>query len=153
MFNDDYVKIVYQTPPIGERKIILYLTTFDLEAYKKDHKVKYKKEIKEIPVVNYIEEPRTYGQLCIQEGQQAFLEYEINHWVKSYYQPLIEQLRYECEKMKPVPICYGETSGNVANVDEVHCNDIKGNVVNCDKVYCNTIKGNVINCEVIYKGE
>ena len=139
MFNDDYVKIVYQTPPIGERKIILYLTTFDLEAYKKDHEIKYKREVKEIPVVN--------------TGPMTILEYEINHWVKSYYQPLIEQLRYECEKMKPVPICYGETSGNVTNVDEVHCNDIKGNVVNCDKVYCNTIKGNVVNCEVIYKGD
>lgn len=37
--NDKYTKIVYQSEPIGKEKIILYLTTFDLEAFKNDEKL------------------------------------------------------------------------------------------------------------------
>ena len=36
---DKYTKIVYQTPPIGEFGIVLYLTKFDLEAYNKDQEL------------------------------------------------------------------------------------------------------------------
>lgn len=36
---DKYTKVTYQSEPIGEEKIILYLTTFDLEAFKKDEKL------------------------------------------------------------------------------------------------------------------
>ena len=37
---DKYVKIVYQTPPIGPDKIVLYLTTFDKEAFERDQQLK-----------------------------------------------------------------------------------------------------------------
>lgn len=37
--NDKYTKITYQSEPIGKEKIVLQLTTFDLEAFKKDEKL------------------------------------------------------------------------------------------------------------------
>lgn len=37
--NDKYTKVVYQSEPIGKEKIILYLTTFDLEAFENDQKL------------------------------------------------------------------------------------------------------------------
>lgn len=37
--KDKYTKVVYQSEPIGKEKIILYLTTFDLEAFKNDEKL------------------------------------------------------------------------------------------------------------------
>lgn len=36
---DKYTKIKYQSEPIGKEKIVLYLTTFDLEAFKNDEKL------------------------------------------------------------------------------------------------------------------
>ena len=146
MYDDKYVKIIYQTEPIGEHKIILYLTTFDLEAYKKDHEVKYKREIKEIPVVDNISyaAPRTYGELCTQKGREEILEYEINYWIKAHYQSLIDELRFYCEQCK--------NAKNITNGDDVHCNTVEGNITNCDNVYCNEIKGNVVNCDkIIYR--
>lgn len=37
--NNDYIKVIYQTPPIEDENIILELTTFDLEKYKRDQKL------------------------------------------------------------------------------------------------------------------
>lgn len=34
--KDKYTKVVYQSNPIGKDRIVLYLTTFDLEAFEKD---------------------------------------------------------------------------------------------------------------------
>ena len=38
--NNEYTKVVYQSEPIGKEKIVLYLTTFDLEAFEKDKNLK-----------------------------------------------------------------------------------------------------------------
>lgn len=36
---DKYTKITYQSEPIGKERIVLYLTTFDLEAFKNNEKL------------------------------------------------------------------------------------------------------------------
>ena len=36
MSKNKYSKVVYESNPIGKEKIILYLTTFDIEAFEKD---------------------------------------------------------------------------------------------------------------------
>lgn len=38
--NDKYIRVIYQTPPIGEYGIVLELTTFDFEAQERDEKEK-----------------------------------------------------------------------------------------------------------------
>lgn len=50
--NNKYTKVVYQSEPIGKEKIVLYLTTFDLEAFEKDKSLK---RIPEKRVVKMIE--------------------------------------------------------------------------------------------------
>lgn len=37
--NNKYTKVVYQSEPIGKEKIVLYLTTFDLDAFEKNEKL------------------------------------------------------------------------------------------------------------------
>jgi hypothetical protein len=37
--DNKYTKVTYQSEPIGKERIVLYLTTFDLEAFKKDEKL------------------------------------------------------------------------------------------------------------------
>lgn len=37
--NDKYTKVTYQSEPIGKERIVLYLTTFDLETFKNDEKL------------------------------------------------------------------------------------------------------------------
>lgn len=37
---DKYTRITYQSEPIGKEKIILYLTTFDLEAFDENENLK-----------------------------------------------------------------------------------------------------------------
>lgn len=37
--NNKYTKVVYQSGPIGKERIVLYLTTFDLEAFERDEKL------------------------------------------------------------------------------------------------------------------
>lgn len=41
-----YIKIVYKSEPIGPEKIVLQLTTFDFDKYKKDNELKKQKKIK-----------------------------------------------------------------------------------------------------------
>ena len=37
--KDKYTKVVYQSDPVGKERIVLYLTTFDLDAFEKDEKL------------------------------------------------------------------------------------------------------------------
>lgn len=37
--DNKYIKVIHQSEPIGKERIILYLTTFDLEAFEKDEKL------------------------------------------------------------------------------------------------------------------
>ena len=38
-YSNKYIKTVYRSNPIGEEKIVLELTTFDLEAFKRDEEL------------------------------------------------------------------------------------------------------------------
>lgn len=37
--DNKYTKVTYQSEPIGKERIVLYLTTFDLEAFEKNEKL------------------------------------------------------------------------------------------------------------------
>lgn len=154
---DKYVKIVYQSELIGKDKIILYLTTFDLEAYERDEKLKQipTKEISrqfKIPTA-----PTTATECYIYQNELINLQRNIDKFIIDTYdkqlqemQGYIEQLR----KIKIVPMEYSteQNAKNITNSDDVHCNIVYGNITNCDNIYCNEIKGNVVNCDkIVYK--
>lgn len=143
MINDKYIKIVYQSEPIGKDKIILYLTTFDVEAYERD------KNIKEIP--------KKTEQIALDIPKSpdfdyiSYLEEKLNAYVKQYYGFYVEQIKASKYLQENV-IDLHEVGfkkvikGNVVNADNVECDIIEGNVINCDSVKCNEVKGKMINC-------
>lgn len=49
--NEEYIKVVYQSEPIGKEGIVLELTTFDKEKYERDQQLQKikKSELIEIP--------------------------------------------------------------------------------------------------------
>lgn len=140
--NNKYVKVVYQSEPIGKEKIILYLTTFDYEAYEKEeNSIKQQAKIFELPKHNLQEPNFIYD-----------IEEMLNDYVKHYYEPYVEELRGIINTKKIMDNVIDLNAKNITNSDDVHCNIVYGNITNCDNVYCNEIKGNVVNCDkIIYK--
>lgn len=139
---NEYVKIVYQTAPIGKEKIILYLTTFDIEAFERSQMLEKKTAIAfEVRKDFY-------------EGDSLqYLSKMLNDYVRRYYEPYVDELRGLINAQKAIKTSVPLVNAkNISNVDEVHCNVVNGNIVNSDIVYCSEIKGNVINCDkIIYK--
>lgn len=137
-----YVKIVYQTEPIGKEKIILYLTTFDKEAFEKDQEIE--------------RETAIAFDVRKQDLQSSdFVEYignMLNDYVRRYYEPYVRELQEVINNTKIINKSSINNVKNISNVDEVHCGTVNGNIVNSDIVYCTKVKGNIINCDkVIYK--
>lgn len=141
---NNYVKIVYQSEPIGKERIILYLTTFDKEAFDRDNIIKTKQEKK---VIEFSTEEFNRPDFV------KMMEKNINTMVKNIYEDKINELEEIINRQK----MFGAESKskvikNISNVDDVHCGIVFGNIVNCDNIYCTEIKGNVVNCDkIIYK--
>ena len=157
---EKYVKIVYQSEPIGKEKIILYLTAFDLEAFKKDEaleKIPTKQVAKVIDLPQVLYDDNSCITMQRNRYEQEMFRTIIEKFIVETYdeqlrkmKDCIEQLR----KIKIVPMEYSteQNAKNITNSDDVHCNIVEGNIVNCNDVYCNEIKGNVVNCDrIIYK--
>lgn len=141
---NNYVKIVYQSEPIGKERIILYLTTFDKEAFDRDNIITTKQEKK---VIEFSTEEFNRPDFV------EMMEKNINSMVKNIYEDKINELEEIINRQK----MFGAESKpkvikNISNVDDVHCGIVFGNIVNCDNIYCTEIKGNVVNCDkIIYK--
>lgn len=148
--KDKYVKIVYQTEPIGKEKIVLYLTTFDVEAFERGKKLEKQRKAKvfEINKKDFDNPEWIYH-----------MQEQLNDYVKRYYEPYVEKMRGLIETQKamlesiPIPMQTNEKNlKNITNSEDVYCNTVYGNITNCENVYCNEVKGNVVNCEsIIYK--
>lgn len=175
--NDDYVKITYQTPPIGPSKIVLYLTTFDIEKYKKDQEVETKTRtlVFEEPInsgynsfadIRNSLDNRLYYD-TVNAGNRLYntdyydntdyyeyLENSLNNVVMRYYEPYVEELKRTINAYKAMIRLtekYGGSQVNdITNTDIVECDVIQGDVINCKEVHCKEIKGDTINCK-IYK--
>ena len=140
---DKYVKIVYQTEPIGPEKIILYLTTFDKEAFDRDQLI----EKREYATSFNIEKRDLQDNNAI-----VYLEEMLNSYVKKYYEPKIKELEGLINTKKCMDRVIDLNAQNINNSGDVHCGIVYGNINNCDNIYCTEIKGNVVNCDkIVYK--
>lgn len=156
--EDKYVKIAYQSEPIGKEKIILYLTTFDLETFEKDQKLE-KIPIKTIAKVVDIPQTIKFENSAMDVKYNAYqikmFETIIEKFIKETYEEQLQQMSHCIETLraiKIVPIEYDTNAKNITNADDVHCNIVYGDIKNCDNIYCNEIKGNIVNCDkIIYK--
>lgn len=135
---DKYVKIVYQTEPIGKEKIILYLTTFDTEAFERD------KKLRDIPKEKIVMKIDIDSDLYVASPIEH-IEQIINEKVKQFYEKEILDLKKSLEYARRE---YRGSTKNVTNSENIYCDIIEGNVINCDNVHCKEIKGNTINCEI-----
>lgn len=155
--NNKYTKIVYQSDPIGKEKIILYLTTFDLETFEKDEKLE---KIPTKKIAKIFDLPKSYNDNSCVIVQKNMCEQEmfrkiIEKFIVETYDEQLEQMQKCIEtlrKIKNAPMEYNSNVKNITNLNDVHCNIVEGNITNCDNVYCSEIKGNVVNCDkIIYK--
>lgn len=143
MNSEDYVKIVYESSPIGKEKIVLILTTFDLDRFKKDEKLKKIPKQEKVMCYTYDKENLLNPNCIIKQ---------INNMVNDIYKEQIEQMKSEIEILRSIKIVPVNNARNISNSDDVHCDIVYGNISNCDNIYCHEIKGNVVNCDkIIYK--
>lgn len=170
--NDDYVKITYQTPPIGPSKIVLCLTTFDIEKYEKDQEVETKTKtlVFEEPINssynsfadirNSLDNRLYYNTVnasnrLYNTNYYEYLQNFLNGVVMRYYEPYVEELKRERDVYKAIikatPTFYNVE--DVTNVHELVCDTVYGDVTNCHEVHCNNIQGDLINCRVYNDGE
>lgn len=155
-----YIKVVYKSNPIGEYGIVLILTKFDLEAYKKDQEIKLTEEAIELKtgitdntsMWNYID-------------KLNFIEARLNDIVNKQYKKNIEDLmniikmqkiiiksNEALEELKEIP--KEPKTKDVSNCDYVKCKNVYGDIINCNIVYCNDVQGDLINCQnITYKTE
>lgn len=105
MNSKDYVKITYESNPIGEYGIILKLTTFDLDKWKKDQ------QLKEIPKTQkgiYVEVERTQ---MLEPDFLPKLQAQLNHLIIDNYERQMVEMKQELEflrNIKIVPMEYGD---------------------------------------------
>lgn len=150
--NNDYVKIVYESSPIGKEKIILRLTTFDIERFNEDEKLKKIPIQRENILIDIEKKDLNNPNFIYNMGNY------LNNIVNEKYKQQIEQMKQEIEHLKSIKIVPVEYSNeknvkNISNSDDVHCNIVYGNITNCDNIYCKEIKGNVVNCDKIIYGD
>lgn len=163
---DKYVKIVYESSPIGDSHIVLYLTTFDLEKYEQDQKLEESRCTKRVVLNNEI--APTYNELYYsddngvsnmlrirQQNNYAYidhLEEYCNALIKQYYEPHVKEAVdiIEAYKDKITPINFNATKKvkDVVHSDKVECDVVCGDVVHCNEVHCKEIRGNMVHCKV-----
>lgn len=147
--DNKYTKITYQSDPIGKERIVLYLSTFDLEAFKKNENLEKIPTKRQAISFDFEKKDILNNPNLAIEMNNKFEKMFENTYKKQLeeMQEYIEALR----KIKFVPVEYSDVK-NISNSDDVHCNIVYGNITNCDNIYCNEIKGNVVNCDkIIYK--
>ena len=154
--NEPFVKVIYQSEPIGKEKIILKLTTFDTNFYEE---VKKPAEIKfGISTKEFSQQLQLFNNSMNYQQIYQLIENELNVRVDNFYKEEIIKLRKENEnlhnimrKISSFSIEEKDICGNVVNTDKVSAHTIKGNVVNCGTVIVNKIEGKITNCEIKYK--
>lgn len=93
--SDKYAKIVYESDPIGVERIVLVLTTFDIEKYNEDQRLlempkKYECMQYEIP--NYVLSDRRELQRYLND-----LESRVNAFINNRYEYELEIMKNEIE--------------------------------------------------------
>lgn len=156
--HDNYVKISYESQPIGPDKIVLYLTTFDMERYEKEQILEKKVERVEIdtsiaPIVNPLDSTYVCDEYAGLKWNYCLLDIEeqVSRIISEYYDQKVMELQNTIDEYNSrlEMQCHArDIVNNITNADEVCCDVVQGNVVNCNSVSCREIRGNTINCNI-----
>ena len=95
--DEKYVKIIYQSEPLGEYGIVLELTTFDSEAYEMDQKLRKKKQCEKINIRDFQLNHNLIPDGII--GPQTLLELErcLNERVDEFYKSELIKMKNRIE--------------------------------------------------------
>lgn len=121
MDKKDYVKVTYESDPIGEYGIVLQLRTFDVEAYERDQK------LKQIPIKTEAKGLRLDKVSMLEDPHYLFkIQEQINKFVVDTYEQQILDLKRELEyarSIRTIPDTHeyyivqeGDTLWNIANI-------------------------------------
>lgn len=161
--HDNYVTISYESQPIGPDKIVLYLTTFDMERYEKEQILEKKEERVEIdtsiaPIVNPLDSTYVCDEYSGLKWNYCLLDIEeqVSRIISEYYEQKVKELQEKIDEYnnKIETMCHIQDInhidkvGNVMNVKQVNCDVIEGNVMNCGAVFVHKIQGNIVNCNI-----
>lgn len=142
MNKKDYVKITYESDPIGKYGIVLQLRTFDVEAYERDQK------LKQIPIKTEAKRLRLDEVSRLEDPLYLFrIQEQINKFVVDTYEQQILDLKRELEyarSIRTIPDTHeyyivqeGDTLWDIANIYETtweHLAKING-IKNPDLIY------------------
>ena len=107
MKEKDYVKVLYESNPIGEEGIILKLTTFDIEQWKKNQQLEKIPEQQKAIYVGF--ERSQLNDINFLPKMQS----QLNHLIVKQYEKQIMEMKQELEflrKIKIVPMEYGDSN-------------------------------------------
>lgn len=121
MNKKDYVKVTYESDPIGEYGIVLQLRTFDVEAYERDQK------LKQIPIKTEAKRLRLDKVSMLEDPHYLFkIQEQINKFVVDTYERQILDLKRELEcarNIRTIPDTHeyyivqeGDTLWGIANI-------------------------------------
>ena len=97
MDKKDYVKVTYESDPIGEHGIVLQLRTFDVEAYERDQK------LKQIPIKTEAKRLRLDKVSMLEDPLYLFrIQEQINKFVVDTYEQQILDLKRELEYARSI---------------------------------------------------
>lgn len=128
MDKKDYVKITYESKPIGEYGIILRLTTFDIEAWKRDQKLKEiptKQIVKEF-IAPQMHEPHSMVEAVTQSNNMLLVRAQIEKFIRDTYDQQLQEMKQELEyarSIRTIPDTHeyyivqeGDTLWDIANI-------------------------------------
>lgn len=93
MVDNKYIKVVYQSKPIGKEGIVLELTTFDVEKYEKDQK------LQKIKKYALIEKPKETGNFIYDSEKQNYIKDFLNNKIVEENKNLMEIIERQQEQI------------------------------------------------------
>ena len=100
--NEEYIKVVYQSKPIGKEGIVLELTTFDKEKYERDQ------QLQKIKKYALIEKPKETGNFIYDSEKQNYVKDFLNDKIVEENKNLMEIIESQQEIIETLTIPIGE---------------------------------------------
>lgn len=100
--NEEYIKVVYQSKPIGKEGIVLELTTFDKEKYERDQ------QLQKIKKYALIEKPKETGNFIYDSEKQNYIKDFLNDKIVEENKNLMEIIESQQEIIETLTIPIGE---------------------------------------------
>ena len=113
--KNKYIKVVYQSEPIGKERIVLYLTTFDLEKFENDEKLEKIPEQRKAIVFEFEKKDILNNPNLAEEMSKKFE----TMFKETYEKQLLDMKGYieTLRKIKIVPVEYSQIVNDIPDFE------------------------------------